>query len=103
MRRPNHLTHGETTQPVTPRVERTILAVVLAAYLGLALWYGIVTPILEPYDEPKHFGFVLSLALDHGLPVQDPSQFQPWGNEGSQPPLYYLLASALTAWTDRPG
>ena len=56
------------------RAERPILSVILAAYLGLALWYGVVTPILEPYDEPKHFGFVLSLALDHGLPVQDPTQ-----------------------------
>lgn len=85
------------------RAERPILSVILAAYLGLALWYGVVTPILEPYDEPKHFGFVLSLALDHGLPVQDPTQFQPWGNEGSQPPLYYLAAAAATGWTDRPG
>lgn len=103
MRRPNRLSHGETTQRVTPRVERALLVVVLSTYLCLALWYGIVTPILEPYDEPKHFGFVLSVALDHGLPVQDPSQFQPWGNEGSQPPLYYLLAAAATGWTDRRG
>ena len=61
------------------------------------------TPILESYDEQYHFAYILSVALDHGLPVQNIDQPGPWGNEGSQPPLYYVLAAALSAWTTRPG
>ncbi len=80
-----------------------ILAAIVATYLVLSIWYSVSTPILESYDERFHFAYVLSIALDHGLPVQNVEQPAPWGNEGSQPPLYYLLAAAATFWTDQPG
>jgi 4-amino-4-deoxy-L-arabinose transferase-like glycosyltransferase len=35
-----------------------------------------------------------------GLPVQDPAVAAPWHQEGSQPPLYYLLAAGCTFWVD---
>ncbi len=85
------------------RIERGLIAALGATYLVLALWYSVSTPMLEPYDEPFHFAYVLSLALDHALPVQDVDQIGPWGNEGNHPPLYYLLAAAVTAWTDQAG
>lgn len=72
---------------------------VISAYVVLAAWYGVLAPLNEPYDERYHFAYVLSVALDHGLPVQDIEHPGAWGNEGSQPPLYYLIAGAVSAWT----
>ena len=34
------------------------------------------------------------------MPVQRPGEETLWGQEGSQPPLYYALAAALTSWID---
>ena len=36
----------------------------------------------------------------NGLPVQRAGEKTDWAQEGSQPPLYYLLAAGLTQWID---
>jgi hypothetical protein len=80
---------------------RRILYLILAAYVVLASIYSIVTPIFEASDELWHYPMVKYLA-DHGLqlPPQDPANPGPWRQEGSQPPLYYLLSAILTAGID---
>ena len=85
------------------RRSAAVFAGICITFYVLALWYGVSTPIFEPYDEPFHFAYVLALALDHGLPVQDVEHVGPWGNEGSQPPLYYFLLAAATGWFAQPG
>jgi 4-amino-4-deoxy-L-arabinose transferase-like glycosyltransferase len=74
---------------------------ILAAYLILATTYSIATPIFEASDELWHYPMVKYLA-DNGLqlPPQDPINIGPWRQEGSQPPLYYMLAAILTAGID---
>ncbi|MEW5961534.1 MAG: phospholipid carrier-dependent glycosyltransferase, partial [Chloroflexota bacterium] len=66
-------------------------------FIVLATTYSLVTPIFESPDELWHYPLVWHLARTGRLPVQDPARPQLWGQEGSQPPLYYALAALLTA------
>lgn len=73
----------------------------LVAFLILCLIYAWSTPIFEVSDELWHFGLVDYIANTGQLPIQHPGQDTAWEQEGSQPPLYYLLAAALVAPLDR--
>jgi 4-amino-4-deoxy-L-arabinose transferase-like glycosyltransferase len=75
--------------------------VVLSAYLLFAALYCVITPLFEASDELWHYPMVQYIAA-HGftLPVQRAGVETAWRQEGSQPPLYYMLAAALTAWLD---
>lgn len=81
--------------------QRLILATILIGYLALAVIYSLVTPLFEASDELWHYPMVKYVA-DHrfGLPIQDPANPGPWGQEGSQPPLYYFIGAAATLWID---
>ncbi len=92
-----------------PRVERTgrpflarhlglVLVMVTFALLGII--YSVTTPILEASDEAFHFAFVEHLGRGGALPVQYLDRVGPWRQEGSQPPLYYWLASLITRRVD---
>lgn len=84
---------------------RALLAL-LIAYLILGTLYSTTTPLFEAPDEQWHFAFVQHLAQGRGLPIQSLPLDHLARQEGSQPPLYYLLAAALTVWidtTDYPG
>jgi hypothetical protein len=70
----------------------------LAAFSLLGLAYAVVTPLFEISDELWHYPMVKTLADGNGLPVQDPAGVQAWRQEGSQPPLYYLVMAAATFW-----
>ncbi|MBZ0283546.1 MAG: glycosyltransferase family 39 protein [Anaerolineae bacterium] len=85
---------------MTP-MHRRLLYTILTGYVLLATIYSIVTPIFEASDELWHYPMVKYLA-DNGLqlPPQDPANPGPWRQEGSQPPLYYMLAAILTAGID---
>jgi 4-amino-4-deoxy-L-arabinose transferase-like glycosyltransferase len=80
---------------------RRILYLIMAAYVILAALYSIITPIFEASDELWHYPMVKYLA-DNGLqlPPQDPAKPSPWRQEGSQPPLYYIISAVLTAGID---
>lgn len=80
---------------------RRILYAILAGYFILGTIYSVVTPIFEASDELWHYPMVKYLA-DNGLalPPQDPNAPGPWRQEGSQPPLYYILAAVLTGGID---
>jgi len=63
----------------------------------ISLLYAVINPVYEASDELYHYPMVQYLAT-HGLalPPQDPATQTAWRQEGSQPPLYYLMAAVLT-------
>ena len=76
-------------------------ALILSAFLVLAVGYSLATPPLEAGDESRHYAVVKYMADTARLPVQQPGEAQiHWSHEGNQPPLYYALAAALTFWID---
>ncbi|MBI3913511.1 MAG: glycosyltransferase family 39 protein, partial [Chloroflexi bacterium] len=82
------------------RAHRAI-AFIVAAFIALASYYSVTTPLLETPDEREHFGFVQFVASGRGLPVQSVDQVVHFAKqEGSQPPLYYWVAAAATFWID---
>lgn len=70
------------------------LIVLLFVLFGVA--WSLVVPPFETPDEPYHYAFARHLAQGNPLPVQSAEGSGPWEQEGSQAPLYYLLAGALT-------
>jgi len=66
-------------------------------YLALAVIYGLLTPIYEGPDEIGHVLYVKHLVEGLGIPVQtrEYAITYGFGQEGSQPPLYYALNAAL--------
>lgn len=80
------------------QIQRYWPALLIAlVFLILAVTYSVVTPIFESPDELWHYPFVWHVAQTGQLPVQNPGRPQLWAHEGSQAPLYYLLAGLLTA------
>jgi 4-amino-4-deoxy-L-arabinose transferase-like glycosyltransferase len=73
---------------------------ILVAFLILGAIYSIVTPAFEASDELWHYPLVQWLSRGNPLPVQDANNVGPWKQEASQPPLYYWLMGAATAWID---
>ncbi len=73
-----------------------ILLVILTLFAGVAMLYSVVNPLFEAPDEVWHYGYVRWLADGHGLATADSAGLAQWAQEGSQPPLYYLLAAGLT-------
>lgn len=86
---------------MTVRRSTLALLALVAAHFALGLVYAWATPPFEASDEGSHFGVVQWIARGNGLPVQDPRNKDTfYHQEGSQPPLYYLIAAALTFWMD---
>lgn len=72
------------------------LHAVLLVYAILGLIYVWATPLFEASDEVWHFGMVETLLDTRTLPIQDPDNRDTlYRQEGSQPPLYYILAALL--------
>jgi hypothetical protein len=84
---------------LTSRSHRVLL-LILAGYLLLAVTYALATPPLEASDEYKHFPVVQYVQTRRSLPVLDPDDPGLWLQEGAQPPLYYIVMAASTAWID---
>jgi hypothetical protein len=85
------------------RVERVAFLLLLAASFLLFTLYSITTPLFEASDELWHYPFIQHLAAGGDLPVQRTGQSDeeaPWRQQGSQPPLYYLLAAQPVALLD---
>jgi len=74
------------------------LALIVAAHLFLGVLYARVTPPFEAPDEGFHVAVIHWINSGRGLPVQQPGKPSEYEQEGSQPPLYYLIGSALTGW-----
>ncbi|MFN8464753.1 MAG: glycosyltransferase family 39 protein [Caldilineaceae bacterium] len=76
---------------------RWYLPVIVLLYVLLAGIYSICVPLFEAPDEVWHYGYVYWVAGDNGLPTPDRHDgLAIWAQEGSQPPLYYLMAGLLT-------
>lgn len=80
--------------------EHRAIAWVLAMFFALGMIYSTTTPLFEAPDEHWHFAFVQHVATGRGLPVQSEQPTHLARQEGSQPPLYYLLAAGATFWID---
>ncbi len=74
---------------------RRLSIVICIVYVVLAVLYSIWIPLSEPQDENYHYAFAQWIAETNQLPVQNPSIRQPWNQEGSQAPLYYVIASFI--------
>ena len=79
----------------------TRLALLLIAFVALALFYSLIIPLFEGPDEDDHFRFAKFIADTRALPVQ---LFEPGGgvagHQGWQPPLYYSLAALVISPLD---
>ncbi len=80
--------------------ERPEAAIIVALFATLATIYSLVTPIFEASDEISHYPVIQHITTTGRLPVQQPGVETLWEQEGSQPPLYYLLGAGLTYWID---
>jgi hypothetical protein len=70
---------------------------VVGVYLALAVTYGLVAPPFESPDEVGHF-FTVKYIADRGRlpdPDREPAERYLYGQEGTQPPLYYLTGGLL--------
>ncbi len=76
------------------------LVLITILFILLGITYSLVTPIFEASDEISHYPVVQHIASTGRLPVQRPGVETLWEQEGSQPPLYYLIAAGLTFWID---
>jgi hypothetical protein len=102
---PASVTSAGASTKMPPRVGKLTegrwlaLPAILAAYLGLAILYNAATPVFEASDEFRHFLALHSMVETRQLPVLAPSNdpLTP-GVEAGQPPLYYLLAGAISGW-----
>lgn len=77
------------------------LRIVLALFALLAATYSVITPPFETPDEIWHYAVIQQIARGQGLPVSTPNTGAAWQQEGTQGPLYYLLAAAATVWVDQ--
>ncbi len=75
--------------------------IILGIFIILAIFYAVTAPILETSDEPRHYGMVDTVAVTGKLPVQNSDKDTTYRQEGSQPPLYYMLTALLISPIDR--
>ena len=61
--------------------------------VGLVYWYA--APNFEASDSAQHVGMIKWIADTGTLPVQSGDHDELYGQEASQPPLYYLMMAAL--------
>ncbi len=97
---------------IQPSKLRTIIAhrwwifVLCLCFLLLGVVYSLATPVLESSDEFKHYPYVQHIQAQGELPVLEPEiclrspDDCPWLQTGGQPPAYYALMAAATAWID---
>lgn len=83
-------------------MSQRLLIVTVILYVVLAIVYSVITPVFEASDELWHYPMVDYLASSGlQLPIQDASNIGRWRQEGSQPPLYYILSALIIAGIDR--
>ena len=83
-----------------PERSRSAPSLLLSAFLLAGLLYLWAVPVFEAPDESNHFAFADYISRNGNLPRQVPGEATPWGQEGSQPPLYYILVATLIAPLD---
>lgn len=81
-------------------LDRFGLIVILVAFTLLGLLYDRNVPLFEKPDELKHFAAIQYIQTRHRLPVVQAGVTTAWDQEGTQPPLYHLLAATVVSWLD---
>ncbi|MFN8453877.1 MAG: glycosyltransferase family 39 protein [Anaerolineae bacterium] len=76
------------------------LLIILTAFTLLSLLYDFNVPFFEKPDELKHFALIQYLQTNGQLPIVKAGEYKPWDQEGTQPPLYHILAALATSWLD---
>ena len=76
------------------------VAGVLLLYVAWGMVYSVVVPVFEAPDESHHFFVVKHIVEYRALPVQRAETRGLWSQEGSQPPLYYLVGALLVGGMD---
>ncbi len=79
---------------------RKAIALLLVLYVFVGVIYSFATPPFEASDEISHYPVVRHIIESRSLPRQDQEVDKRIAQEGSQPPLYYLLSAGLTGWID---
>ena len=75
-----------------------------ACYFCIGLIYLYAVPHFEASDSVQHIGVIEWIAERGQLPVQSADHDHMYGQEASQPPLYYLLMTpiwAAASWHER--
>jgi 4-amino-4-deoxy-L-arabinose transferase-like glycosyltransferase len=75
--------------------QKARVAGTLGLFVILGFCYSMVVPPFEKPDEQYHYAFAQLLAGGGSLPIQSGEMDRPWGQEGSQPPLYYWSLGRL--------
>jgi len=88
------------TRPLPADSTRGWLVCLLIVYLLVGAYYGMTIPPFESPDELHHLGYVVHLVREGRLPIQTPGVDTIYQQEGSQPPLYYVMAAALVRGID---
>jgi len=88
---------------LTTGTKRTLIAIA-ALFAALALCYSFATKLKYGPDEPAHFIYIRSLAIDFTPPeishVETPTEEGTSSHEGHQPPLYYTIMAVPYAALD---
>jgi hypothetical protein len=85
---------------ITSLLQKFGLLLLLVAFILLGLLYDFSVPLFEKPDELKHFAVIQHLQTAHELPTVIPGVERAWDQEGTQPPLYHLLAALAVSWLD---
>jgi len=76
------------------------LIFILFIFTGLVLLYDFTVPLFEKPDEFKHFAMIQFIQNERELPLVEQNLYKPWDQEGTQPPLYHILAALTISWLD---
>ncbi|MGQ9815573.1 MAG: DUF2142 domain-containing protein [Candidatus Roseilinea sp.] len=74
--------------------------IIIAAHIALAALFSVMVPPWEAHDETGHFAYINHLVLQRTLP-NAMAESKVFLDQSHQPPLYYMVAAALTFWVDR--
>jgi hypothetical protein len=75
------------------------LLIVLAAYLAVALTYGLLYPLGEPPDERAHVDAIRFIGEEGHLP-RNPAERNAAGYKSDFPLLYHAITGIGTSWVD---
>ncbi|MDM8527416.1 hypothetical protein QUF58_04320 [Anaerolineales bacterium HSG24] len=76
------------------------LLIIILLYLGLGTLYDHDVPMFEKPDELKHFAVAQYMHAERKLPYVEAGVYQPYDQEGTQPPLYHALVALTSSWLD---
>lgn len=100
------ITSATNNTPADRKRDIRLLAI-LVAFIALSLAYSFATRLKFGPDEPAHFIYIRSLAVDFSPPPIShnitPSEYSESSHEGHQPPLYYAIMAVSYAALDALG